>query len=695
MKWAALILALGLSTASAQDENLDRALAGADLLLGALKPAAESKVQLRGATAFTDEELRTAIGEQIREIDELGATPARADDAAYYVGAFYRKAGFAKVETGYEITGSKVTVRITEGPRTQLRGLSFTGNAAYPAAQLFEYMIGATPERFAEEADLFPYHAGEVAAGADRVRGFYVSEGFLDAAVEPGEPKLSGGGTRAEIVVRVTEGPRYTFGALAFTGQILFPVPKLIAAVRERPDGPFSKTKVVAMQRNLETWYRAQGYFLAKVEVTADPKAALITRHPQRGRQVEVPVTFHITPGAPHRFDGVTVKNTTRERTRLRDSFVPRRFRHLQGQTYDPAKIDEQFRELLRTGLFTNLRLSPLAQPDHTVRLDFEIEEAKAREVGFTLGYGTYDGYKIGLRLADKNLLGTGRPLGFSADYTQRGIIADLEYRDPWLFDQPRLSLRARLFTAARQELGYTKTEHGGRLELGWKPRPQWEIGVFGQAGTVAITQATIDPLLLGPTDYQYTSVGLTQTLDFRDSPMAPTRGWILTTAWDTFLVDGQPSFTRGLARFSWYVPIGKCQLALGARAGAIQPIIKPIPIDAKFFNGGASTVRSFAERELGPKDPAGNPLGGEFYTVGNAEFTFPIAGGLQAAVFLDAGNLTEWERAGLSDLRYAAGLGLRYALPVGPLRLDYGINPSPREGEAFGAFHFSFGAAF
>ena len=48
---------------------------------------------------------------------------------------------------------------------------------------------------------------------------------------------------------------------------------------------------------------------------------------------------------------------------------------------------------------------------------------------------------------------------------------------------------------------------------------------------------------------------------------------------------------------------------------------------------------------------------------------------------------------SGFSDMRYAIGFGLRYTLPIGPLRIDYGINPDPREDEAFGAFHFSFGA--
>jgi outer membrane protein assembly factor BamA len=123
--------------------------------------------------------------------------------------------------------------------------------------------------------------------------------------------------------------------------------------------------------------------------------------------------------------------------------------------------------------------------------------------------------------------------------------------------------------------------------------------------------------------------------------------------------------------------------------------MLTDIPIDERFFNGGNTTVRSFTERDLGPHD-GDDPIGGEFFTVFNVEYTFPIYGELQGAVFIDAGNLLpSSENPGLDDMRYAIGLGLRYKLPIGPIRLDYGYNPDQRPGEDVGAFHFSFGFAF
>jgi outer membrane protein assembly factor BamA len=368
----------------------------------------------------------------------------------------------------------------------------------------------------------------------------------------------------------------------------------------------------------------------------------------------------------------------------------------LQGKTYDPEKLDETYRELLRTGLFTNLRVSPTADGPEELRLDVTVQEAKAREVGFTIGAGSYEGFLAGIRLGDRNLFGNGRPLTLAIDYSQRGLKGELLYVDPWLFDTG-FSLRARIFSAQRVEEGYSKEEVGWRFDLSRRVLSHLELAAFIEQASVSITEATIDESLLGPTSYFLSSVGLTGSVDYRDDPLNPSRGWIFTGALDFTTIDGEAAFTRFTTRLSYYVPIGKCLLAFGARAGLMKPVndIAEIPIDERYFSGGATTVRSFAERELGPKDRSGDPIGGEFFTVFNTEFTFPIVGALRGAVFVDAGNLAASDAPGVDAMRYAVGAGLRYALPIGPLRLDYGLNPSPRADEDRGAFHFSFGFAF
>ncbi len=654
-----------------------------DLTQEPLSGESAGNVEFIGNRSFTAEELREPLTESSREIKERGLTKARADDTAYYLAVFYRKNGFAKVEVNYEIRGSFVVLRIDEGPRAYLRKVTFRGNRAVAESTLFDYMIGATEERLAEKANTFPFVEGDVQSGAERVRGLYESEGFLDAVIDPAKIDLSSDGTHADVAVTIQEGQRYTFGNVRFEGNPIFSRDQLIKGLGEKLDQPFTPQRMSTMERNLQFFYKSHGYYTATVDATGDPKQAV------RGR---VAVVFTATPHQLFRFNGVTVQGLDR----LQQGFLPKRFAPLKGEIYSPAKLDEKYRELLRTGLFKSLRVNSVPQEDDTIRLDLTVEEAKAKELGFALGAGSYDGVSAGLRLGDRDFRGHGRPLSFDIDFSQRGSKGELLYVDPWLFDGEN-SLRARLFAQSRDEVGYSKREFGLRADILRKLTKNIELGVFLQVKQVTITESFIVPELLGPPSYVISTLGLTQNFDFRDpTPVTPRRGWVINTALDVSALSNSVAFGRATVRGSYYLPLSeKVMLALGARGGLILPFTE-VPIDERYFNGGATTVRSFRERRLGPFDRHGNPVGGQAFTVFNAELTFPLYGQLQGAVFADAGNLIATSSdAGVGDMRFGVGVGVRYALPIGPLRLDVGINPSPREKEAIGAFHFTFGIAF
>jgi outer membrane protein insertion porin family len=103
-------------------------------------------------------------------------------------------------------------------------------------------------------------------------------------------------------------------------------------------------------------------------------------------------------------------------------------------------------------------------------------------------------------------------------------------------------------------------------------------------------------------------------------------------------------------------------------------------------------------ERDLGPHDANNNPIGGLARSVFNVEYDFPIVADLVGATFFDAGGLGS---SPFDNMSTAIGAGLRYNLPIGPLRVDYGVNPNPRyrplsrTRDDFGAFQLSFGFAF
>ena len=647
-----------------------------------LAPAASpANVSFAGAQSFPAEELRRTLAEQLNDIAASGLTPARADDAAWFLGSFYRKQGFPNAEVTFDIRGSQLVLNVKEGMRTVVHSLTFAGNRSFPDKTLYEYLLGVPAERLAESK--LPYNESEVAAGAGRVRDFYISEGYLDATADISGTRIRPGGKHADLIIRINEGPNFTLGEIIFTGRPTFPRKELIAALNVKPGAAFTPYGADEMQRNLQGFYRAKGYISAKVTARSDRALA------KDGR---VPVTFACEPGPQFRVG----KIESRGMDRLSHDFIVKRFASLTGKVYDPAKLEERYRELIKTGLFKSLHVRPSPDGPDTLKLDVVVEEAKAKELGFELGYGSYDGVSAGVNVGDRNFLGYGRPLSLGIQYSQRGLRGELLYVNPWLLDST-WALRARLYSQLRDEDGYSKVSNGIRLDLSRHFAPHWEGGGYVVAEKTTISDPTIDEALIGPRRYVLAAVGLTQTIDYRDDAMNPTRGWVLSTSADIDALDGRIAFARASFRYSWYRTFGKSLFGIGARAGWIIPLDdeESVPIDLRYFNGGGTTVRSFAERKLGPKDRGGNPLGGEFYSVLNAEWDFPIAGALGGAVFADAGSLSEKSGGGLEDIRYAIGAGLRYQLPIGPMRLDYGYNPSPKSGEKSGALHLSFGFAF
>nr|WP_225938007.1 POTRA domain-containing protein [Myxococcus sp. RHSTA-1-4] len=243
--------------------------------------------------------------------------------------------------------------------------------------------------------------------------------------------------------------------------------------------------------------------------------------------------------------------------------------------------------------------------------------------------------------------------------------------------------------------------------------------------------------------DFALHSLRPSLTLDFRDDPANPRRGVVFISS---------AEFTRGLSvkptdvagnrvagypidgvklssNLSGYIPLGRrASVALSARAGTIIPLEEGAQaIGSKlFYLGGSSSLRGFREDGVLPEDvrgalhqrlrdcqalitPAGcseelkavlagqvpASQGGELFTLGKAELRLPALTSVDLGLFFEAGNLwLDRTRFDPERLRYAAGAGLRYVTPVGPLAFDVGFNLDPDEtvNEATTQFHFSIG---
>ncbi len=676
--------------------------------------AGDVTVQFVGVTAFTEADLRDTLFDALDSIKASGLTPATADDAAFFLELFYRKNGYTFVSTNYNIVNARnLQLTVNEGPLVVLGDIDFTGNEQFKDPQNFrEYIIGQTRERFPAKRKDLPYVDADVQKGADLVQRFYLSQGYLEARV--GQPSVvyADNRTRANLTVPIIEGRPYHFGAVTIDGQLVFPQKDLYTLLGDEPKMPYTRPRVDAMQRKLEDYYKKKGYFTATVTAYSDPTKA------DSGNRVAT--SYVVAPGPLYHLDGVRVVGTDR----LKPEFLRNRFKKISGKVYDPKVLDDAYQQLILTGLFSQLRVEPKTQPDNTLRLDIDVKESKARELGASLGYGTFEGPILGFEIRDRDFNGTGRPISFNVDYSTRTVSGELLYVDPYLFESD-YQLRLRLNALTRDLTNYAKQEVAALADISRPITKALKVSAFVQGASVKITDNAVQNFQLGLSEYTVTSIGGTFSLDLRDNPVSPTRGLVIAATGDVASKSfgGDLNFLRATGRATYFQPIGKKTLFIvGFRLGIIQPFgatdgsvrldtdgdpktprvaVGPIlPIDERFFLGGSTSVRSFPERTLGPYDlRSKQPIGGQAFTLFNAEYQFPLipsVADLKGAVFFDAGNLRQYAGdIGFSDERYGIGVGIRYNLPIGPLRLDYGVNPNPHRNENNGAFNFSFGFAF
>src|SRR5690606_33135550 len=119
-----------------------------------------------------------------------------------------------------------------------------------------------------------------------------------------------------------------------------------------------------------------------------------------------------------------------------------------------------------------------------------------------------------------------------------------------------------------------------------------------------------------------------------------------------------------------------------------MAPGLEDVPATRRFYLGGGGTVRGYAYQEITPRNADGDPLGGRSYMHASFETRVKINETLGIVPFIDVGSVSSQTYPDFSDIRAGAGLGIRYATPFGPLRLDVAM-PINRyqDGSRFGIY--------
>lgn len=509
-----------------------------------------------------------------------------------------------------------------------------------------------------------------------RTRLFLARNGYPDATAAP-EVQASSNGKSVAIVIHVTLGDPVTIRDVHLQGVPPDLTPPDLSIHSGRV---FRDAVVQSATDEMVRFLRSRGHALA--EVSVDPEVV-------DGGRVDLLLTA--SAGPRFRYGDVLVTGVQPNLVGLVRATLGVRT----GDTFSPERLRDAETALRALDLFRLVRVD--VQPRDGDRLDVvcDLSERLPRSFGSGIGYFGDDQLQADAEWRHRNLLGGGRGVavgGRASRFLQR-LRADVVL--PRLGGTP---LRAVVGAAIRRENEDAYELLDGRADFTLSSRVgRNSLASAGVAlAYVDLLVRTEDPALDDPVGF-VTTVPLTLTRDTSNHPIYPSRGVVLRGELE-FTPPGLGSVTeygRAEARATTYRSLGSTVLASRVAAGVARPLgdTQSVLASRRMFSGGSRSMRGFGRRRLGPQDADNEPLGGEAKLEASAEYRFPLFKRLEAALFVDAGQVWS-DRAAvrLEDLRWATGPALMVRSPVGPLRVDWGILLGTRGEEPRNVFHFSVG---
>lgn len=652
------------------------------LVSGPATLRAETEVRIVGNRSISQQELLTAIGGRLDHIRLRPATRPRAADAAFLVEQTFGQAGFNDVTVDWKVAGpNTIELTVDEGSR-QLLGEVTVENVPNPKLnETLVELFRLGPKKAASGMNQVPLRDEDVGEGLQRMRAQMKSIGFYDAEVTVKERRENPETGKFDFVLAVDAGRISKIARPTIEGET-------VAGIQQRLDPlvgePATTPNLNSVRARVVEAYEEAGFLRAKVRMSVRREGLQMTPAftIERGQRFKLR-DIHVA--------GLEKTHPERVLTRVDD---------LQGTYLDGGESARRIRQMIATGAFSTIQTDITPVEGELVDVTLNITEADARGLSATLGFDSFEGVIIGGGYYDRNFRGKVRNLSTGVEITGRSLLGEISLADPWVGGTD-IGGKLRLFSVSRDYEGYDVWRSGIEATAVWPVTDHYSIDAL--LGWEFVTTETdgLPPAALGVQDYQNPRLVVTQTLDHRDNPVLPTKGWHLEMPFEigTTLGDDRTGYLKsGLAGSFHHSFDEKSKLSIGARGGVLIPSGESarLPIDIRYFLGGARSVRSFPERELGPWSVAGHPVGGQAYWCTNLEYVYSVAGPLKAVAFVDAGGLSsDWEDFGMTDPEVAAGLGVRLDLPIGPVRLEYGHNLTQDGRDPSGSWHFAIGTAF
>ncbi len=610
------------------------------------------------------------------------------EEAVQKIKDAYREKGHPFVQVAPVLSeqdgGYIVKFHIFEDGKITVASVSFSGSTV-PAKTLEEFLLlrkGAL------------YNPDLIDTDRSNLQDFYASLGYLDASVP--EPSVTKAGpNKMAITYHIAEGRKYLIGQVEVVGGGPVPAGLVKATLGLRHGDIYNEIDVTNARYRLLELYNGKGYAECKIGIKRDFSA------PDTG----VKLVYTIDPGQKFFFGKSVVVGNYQTKLKV----VQREFLHKPGDPFSQKILLKERQKLYELGIFRDVEVSELPPYNATFDTVYRVAESKPGAVDIGAGYGEYEKYRGFLGLSYNNLFGMNRTGAINLEVSSIEKRAVLSYLEPWFLGR-KLPFRATALFESRSQLNYDTRQvsyklirYSGSAGVEKKFTPNIK-GQFYYEFSLVRTYDVVPGVVLSREDVGTLAISAIRPsieYDTRDNPFDPRSG-VLAGA--TFKLASaaffsQTDFAKMVVRAARYQAISsRLVLAMDARVGLAEGLgqTTELPIEERFFLGGRDSVRGYTQDALGPKAPDGTPVGGNAFFVANLEFRQALTKDLGLVPFLDAGNV--WPTIGqirALDIRFATGLGLRYKTPVGPLRIDYGIKLSRREGESRSKIDFSIGHAF
>lgn len=587
------------------------------------------------------------------------------------------------------------------------------------------------------------YNTQVLRQDVQRLALLYADRGYLDAVVEEPAVVLSPDGKDIDITFRIQEGQPYSLKEVQYEQspkdtELRFPEDKLKRLLSLRAGDPYRPVQIGQQIRLATLALQDEGYAYAEIRPHSEPL-------PQE-HQVVLKLQVHAGPLVyVGRVEIVGNRKT-------RDRVIRRELSLLEGHLFHRTRLEQALARIKQLGFFENVdffhkKMEGL--PRGFTRVErvittVVVEERNTLQAQGSIGYSTIEGVNGLFQLGDGNFLGTGSSLLLNGNFSAiRGAVS-LDFLDPRVRDSKWMAGSGvqynyynypyfwRHVVGASLTGGY-QLPHHFQVQLTYQP--QW-VRIQPSLDT---TRAYLLPYLRTlPNLYQdfwRNSLKLLLAYDTRDDRWFPTKGMYHTASVEVVdrYLGATVDFVKVDASARFYQPIWgplwfRANVGVGW-IGSRDP--QGVPISERTFLGGMPGTRGYSWFQVGPQtglvagiDPnapaIGIPVGGNLSLWAITEWEFPLIPPrwdilkLRGLFFLEAGNAYNLETQycarnqlgnlpdvynpcatpSVTNLRYSAGVGLRWYSPFGLLGFDWGIPLNPQPGEPPVAFSLRFGSS-